>query len=186
MSTERARRHFNVTQYRRMIETGILKEDDRVELIEGEIVEMSPIGSQHASYVNTLTALLFARIGHTCIVSVQNPVHLNDLSEPQPDIAVLKLRADRYRDQHPAPEDTLLVIEVADTSAQYDRNVKIPLYGRAQVAEAWLVDLQNEIIEVHTQAGSRGYHRCDKFVSGQMVKSSSVPGLEIPFDEIIG
>jgi Uma2 family endonuclease len=186
MSTERARRHFNVTQYRRMIETGILREDDRVELIEGEIVEMSPIGSQHASCVDSLNTLLVMRVGQSARVRVQNPIHLNDFSEPQPDIAVLKLRADRYRDQHPGPEDVLLVIEVADTSAQYDRNVKIPLYGRAGVSEAWLVDLQNEIIEVHTQPGSKGYHRCDKFFSGQTIKSTSVTGLEIPFDEIIG
>jgi Uma2 family endonuclease len=124
-----ARHLFTVDEYHRMGEAGIFGEDDRVELIEGEIIEMSPIGSPHAARVKRLTQLLVRRLGTRAIVQVQDPVVLSQLSEPQPDLAVVKARADFYAAGHPQPTDILLVVEVADTSRVFDRNVKAPLYA---------------------------------------------------------
>jgi Uma2 family endonuclease len=121
MSVQIARRPFTVSDYARMRETGILAEDDRVELIDGEVRLMSPIGPRHAAIVNRLSTLIRRHIGETAIVSVQNPIQLNDYTEPQPDLAILHARDDYYAHAHPRPDDIILVIEVADTSAAYDR-----------------------------------------------------------------
>src|SRR5919106_6741536 len=116
MSVQVLRRRFTVDEYYRMAEAGILHEDDRVELIEGEIVEMAPIGSNHASHVDPLAQLLFERIGRRAIVRIQSPIHLGEYSEPQPDVTILRSRSDFYVSAHPSPADILLVVEVADTS----------------------------------------------------------------------
>src|ERR671938_544657 len=141
MSVQVAKRCFSVDEYYRMGEAGILTEDDRVELIEGEIIEMSPIGSRHAACVNRLNTLLGRHLRQTAIVSVQNPIRLDAYSEPEPDVALLRPRADYYESGHPTPADALLIVEVADTSADYDRIIKLPLYAKAGIPEAWLVDL---------------------------------------------
>src|SRR5438309_8182250 len=125
MSVQYQKHYFNVDEYYRMAEAGLLSEDDRVELIEGEIIEMSPIGSTHGGTVKRSSTFLNRKLGDAVIVSVQDPVRLNGFSEPQPDIALLKPRKDFYSNSHPTPEDVLLVIEVADTSLQYDRAVKL-------------------------------------------------------------
>lgn len=127
MSRQLAKRWFTVGEYNRMAETGILTEHDRVELIQGEIVEMSPIGSRHAACVNRLTTVLSRQGGAGAIVSVQNPIVVDDYSEPEPDVALLRARADFYETRHPEPEDVLLVIEVAETSVETERGVKVPL-----------------------------------------------------------
>ena len=124
-----------------MVDAGILAEDDRVELLEGDIVEMAPIGSRHAACVNRLNQLLSTRIAGPFIVAVQNPIRLGEFSEPQPDLAILRPRPDFYSESHPGPEDILLLVEVSDTSAEYDREVKVPAYGTAAIPEVWLVDL---------------------------------------------
>jgi Uma2 family endonuclease len=129
MGVQVQRRLFTVEEYHRMAEAGILSEDDRVELIEGELVTMSPIGSRHAACVARLTALLFP-VGGRGILWVQNPIRLGARSEPQPDVALLRYRPDFYASAHPGPEDVLLVVEVAETSADADRSLKIPLYAR--------------------------------------------------------
>jgi Uma2 family endonuclease len=141
MSLQVLRRRFTVEQYHRMAEAGIFADGDRVELIEGEIIEMIPIGSRHAAWVDRLNDLLTSAIERRAIVRVQSPIWLGSHSEPQPDLAVLRRRADFYLDAHPQPGDVHLVIEVADTSADFDRTVKIPLYGRMGIPEAWLVDI---------------------------------------------
>ncbi len=128
-----------------MAEVGLLSEDSRVELIEGEIIEMSPIGSTHGGTVNRSSKLLHRELDDIAIVSVQNPVHIDDFSEPQPDLALLKPRKDFYSNSHPTPEDVLVVIEVADASVYYDRNVKPPLYARAGIPEAWRL-CENSVI----------------------------------------
>lgn len=133
---------FTVDDYNRMAETGILKEDARVELIEGEIKMMSPIGSRHASTVDRSDRALKRLLGDSYIVRVQGPILLDDYSEPQLDLAVLHFRDDFYAGGHPTPADVLLVIEVADSTLQEDRKVKMPLYARAGIPEAWLVDLR--------------------------------------------
>jgi Uma2 family endonuclease len=140
-----SRRRFTVHDYHRMAEAGILHEDDRVELIEGEVVEMTPIGGRHASCVAELTWLLSRQIGDELRLCVQNPVRLGEHGEPQPDLAVIRARD--YKGSLPGPEDVMLLIEVADTSLSYDREVKLPLYARAGIAEAWLVDLSEEVVD---------------------------------------
>ncbi len=124
------RRLFTVQEYEQMIRAGLFGEDDRLELIEGEVIAMSPISPGHAGRVNRLNKLFTRRVGERALISVQNPVRLVH-SEPQPDLALLRPRADDYAEGHPQPEDVLLIVEVADTSADYDRTVRVPLYGRA-------------------------------------------------------
>lgn len=148
---------FSVEQYHRMAEGKVFGEDARVELLDGQVVDMSPVGARHAACVNRLTRLLGA-LGQTAILAVQNPIELSGLSEPQPDIALLRPRHDFYAGHHPLPTDVLLVIEVADTSWEYDRNRKAPLYLAAGIPEVWAVDLAGGAIEVlrGTECGRLG------------------------------
>lgn len=135
------RHRVTVADYHRMDEAGFFAPDIRVELIEGEVIDMPAIGTRHASTVNRLTRLLTTAFGDTAIVAVQNPVRLGDYSEPQPDLLLLRPRTDFYASAHPTPADVLLLIEVADSSARYDREIKVPLYARHGVVEVWIVDL---------------------------------------------
>ncbi len=151
------RRPITVAEYHRMGEVGILGERDRVELIEGELVAMSPIGSYHHGTVNALNHTLVQAVGDRAIVSVQGPIQLDDLSEPEPDVALLRPRPDFYRDAHPTPTDILLLIEVADASLGYDRAVKRALYARHAVPELWIVDLAAAEIEICRQPRPDGY-----------------------------
>ena len=142
------RHRLTVDQYYRMAEAGILKEDDRVELIEGEIIDMPPIGIDHAYFVNRLTSLFIQSVGLQANVSSQNPIRLNSRSEPQPDIALLRYREDFYRHTRPGPKDILLLVEVSDTTLRYDTEVKLPLYARHEIPEVWIVDLEHQRLEV--------------------------------------
>lgn len=135
------RHRLTVEQYHRMAETGVLARDARVELIEGVIVDMAPIGSRHAATVNRLTRALTKAVGTRAIISVQNPIRLGDRSEPQPDLALLRPREDFYAQAMPTAADTLLLIEVSQATAAYDRQVKVPLYAQHSVPEVWIVDL---------------------------------------------
>lgn len=186
MSAQIEPRRFNVTEYYKMAKAGILKPDDRVELIDGEIIKMGAIGSPHAACVSRLVRLLSKTVGDTAIVSPQNPIRLDDFSEPVPDIALLKLRDDYYGAHHPKPTDTLLVIEVADSSLLKDRNIKAPLYARASIAEVWLVNIPKEIIEVYTGALNGKYRKCRKFKRREVVKSPAIEGLALKVNEILG
>jgi Uma2 family endonuclease len=186
MSAQIEKRYFNAREYYRMVEAGVLSEDDRVELIEGEVLKMSPIGSRHAACVSRLDTLLHHQLGQTAIVRAQSPIHLNDFSEPQPDIALLHPRADFYEQQHPMPEDVLLVIEVADTSVEYDRNIKLPLYARAGLAETWIINLPRNTIEVYTQPLNGKYKKSLKLKRGESFQSQTVPSLSLSVDEILG
>ena len=136
MALHVTRRRFTAEEYHQMAEAGILLEDDRVELIEGEIIELSPIGRHHASTLIRLNELFVRRFGDVALVSAQNPIRLSDDTEPQPDLALLRRRSDFYDAGLPRPEDILLGVEVADTSVAYDRRLKIPLYGRSGIAES--------------------------------------------------
>ena len=173
---------FTVDDYHRMGETGILHEDDRVELIEGEIVEMAAIGTRHFSCVNRLTRLLVMGVGDAAVVSVQNPVRLNEHTEPQPDITVIRPRD--YTESLPLPRDVLLLIEVSDTTLAYDRNLKLPLYARAGIGEVWIVDLQARTIEQHTDPSDESYRRLVRKRGGQMLLPAALPGLTPIVDEI--
>ncbi len=134
MTARLLKRLFTIEEYHKMAQAGILTEDDRAELIEGEIVEMAPIGSRHAACVARLTALL-SRVQDRAILWVQNPIRLGEHSEPQPDVALLSLRPDFYAQAHPGPQDVLLLVEVAETSPGDDREVKLFLYARAAISE---------------------------------------------------
>ena len=152
-----ARRRFTREEYHRMGEVGILKPTDRVELIRGEIVEMSPIGRRHAAFVDNLAQLLFARIAGRAIVSVQNPVVVADDSEPQPDLKILRRRAVPYKEREASAEDVLLLIEVAATSLAYDRSTKLRLYAETGIPEYWVVDCVAESVEVYRAPDAGGY-----------------------------
>ncbi len=148
---------FTCTEYALLTEAGVVREDDRLELIEGRIVDMSPIGSSHASYVNRLLAKCVALFHPRAIVSVQNPVQLNAYSEPQPDLMLLQPRDDFYAEHHPTPDDVLLLIEVADSSLEYDQHVKIPLYAGSGIQEVWLLNLRDHAVEVYREPSAEGY-----------------------------
>ncbi len=169
-----------------MRESGILAEDDRVELIGGEVRAMTPIGPLHAAVVKRLNILFIQRLAETAIVSVQDPIRLNDYSEPQPDLAVLRRRDDFYATEHPAAVDALLVIEVADTSADYDRDEKMPRYAEAGIAEAWLVDLTGQVIEQYTLPRNGRYLNLRRLEHGDTIASPALSAIELYVDEIIG
>ena len=177
---------FTVDDYNRMAETGIRREDARVELIEGEIKMMSPIGSRHASTVDRSDRALKRILGDNYIVRVQGPIQLDDYSEPQPDLAVLHFRDDFYATGHPVPADVLLVIEVADSTLQEDRKIKMPLYARAGIREAWLVDLKTETI-VRYASPRDGRHRVvRRFHRGQDLALAAIPNVRLPVTAIRG
>jgi Uma2 family endonuclease len=181
-----ARRRFTTAEYHAMAEAGVLAEDERVELITGEIVRMTPIGSQHAGCVRSLTRQLTRGLGDRALVAVQDPIVLGDATEPQPDTTVLRFREDDYRSLHPKPADVLLVIEVADTSVDYDRNVKLPLYAQAGIPEAWLVRLREACVEIHRQPAATGYQEMRTLRSGETISSLAFPDLAVPVAAILG
>ncbi|MDZ8237215.1 MAG: Uma2 family endonuclease [Nostoc sp. ChiQUE01a] len=186
MTVQLLRRKFTVEQYQKIIESGILTEDDRVELIRGEIIEMSPIGTKHAACVNRLINLLVQLLGKRVIVAAQNPVVLNDNSQPQPDVALLKPRDDFYATAHPQPQDIFLLIEVADSTIEYDREEKIPLYAEANIIEVWLVDINEEIVEVYQQPTAARYQLMQKFASSQTLSIKALSDVSISVNEILG
>jgi Uma2 family endonuclease len=152
-----ARRLFTREEYHRMAEVGILKETDRVELIRGEIVEMSPIGRRHYAFVNNLGQLLILRLGGRAIVAVQGPIALADDTEPEPDLAVIRRRTPSYKEREAFADDAFLLIEVADSSLAYDRSTKLRLYAAAGIPEYWVVNCVTESIEVHRAPHTDGY-----------------------------
>jgi Uma2 family endonuclease len=185
MAVKVLKRRFTVEEYYQMAQAGILTEDDRVELIEGEIVEMTPISSKHAACVNRLNRLFSNQVGRQGIVSVQNPIRLSEHSEPEPDLALLRPRPDFYADKHPEPGHVLLVVEVAETSQEYDRGVKMPLYAEAGLPEAWLVDLEAEIVESYCKSSAQGYKEVRKYQRGERLVSQAAPELELSVDEVL-
>jgi Uma2 family endonuclease len=178
------RRRFTVHEYHRMAEVGILHEDDRVELIDGELVEMAAIGTRHFTCVNGLNRLLVRGVGDEAIVSVQNPVRLGEYWEPQPDLAVIRNRD--YRESLPEPGDVLLLIEVSDTTLSYDRGVKLPLYARAGIPEVWIVNLPVEAVERHTEPTGDGYRLIRRAPRGEMLESISLSALTLTVDTVLG
>jgi Uma2 family endonuclease len=186
MSVQIARRQFTVEDFYRMAEAGIFAPDERVELIDGEIVEMAKIGSRHASTVLRLNITFNERLGRTAFVNVQSPLRLDQKSEPVPDVVVLKPRADFYAESHPEPEDTLLVVEVADTALRYDPRVKVPLYARAGIQEVWLVNLVKGVIEVYSRPDGKTYSEIRKAGRGETLTPLLVPSLTLKVEDILG
>lgn len=171
------RRRFTVDDYHRMAEVGIFTEDDRVELIEGEIFETTPIGSPHAGRVNRLTAMLVHAVGNRAVVAAQNPVALGERSEPQPDIALLRPRADFYKDASPVAADVLLLIEVADASLETDRDIKVPLYARHGIPEVWIVDIPHRQVLRFAVPEAGGYREHGPVDLACPVALPGLPGL---------
>lgn len=184
MSVQIARRYFNVAEYYRMMEAGILLESDRVELLAGEVVQMSPMGSRHAACVDRINKRF--NQWQDVIVRVQNPIRLDDLSEPQPDITLVRMRADYYAQGHPTPSDVRLVVEVAEASMEFDCVVKQPLYAKARIAEFWLVNLPGERVEIFSDPSNGRYQKSMEWKRGETVTSQTIPGLSLSVDDILG
>lgn len=180
------RRPFTVDDYHRMGEVGMLAEDERTELLNGEVVHKMPISSRHAGCVKWLAQRLFAALAGRAVVGVQDPVSLSRRSEPEPDITILRPRDDDYRRSHPEPADVLLLVEVADTSLAVDRSVKAPLYAAAGIPELWIVDLVGDAIEVYRSPSAGGYRLVERFDRGADVRPIAFPDVVVPVDEVLG
>ncbi len=185
MGSQLVTKSFTVEEYERMAETGILTEDDRVELIEGAIVEMTPIGSRHAACVARLTRLFGRLLGDAVIVWVQNPVRLSRYSEPQPDLALLRPRPDFYAGAHPEPADVLLLIEVADATLETDRTVKAPLYAKAGISETWIVDLDGGRVEVSRRPAPDGYQSVRAVPRGESLAPEAFPAASLAVGDLL-
>ena len=176
---------ITVDAYYRMGETGIIAPDARVELIDGEIIDMAPMGSAHASVLSMLNQRLVTVLASRAEVRCQLPIQLDQHSQPEPDIALLKPRADFYRGGHPSASDVLLVIEVADTSLEFDRSVKVPLYARHGIAEVWLVDLQNRLFTIHREPKDGIYRDTRTTGAPGAVELSRIPGVSVDLGSLL-
>ena len=193
MVTQLLKRQFTTQDYHQMVVAGILSEDERVELIQGEIVKMSPIGIRHASCVNRLLKLFLLSLGDRTTVIVQNPVILSNLSEPQPDLALLKPRDDFYAAGHPQPQDILLLVEVADTTIESDfaertlreGTIKIPLYASSRISEVWLVDVNQQVVEIFREPTANSYQYTQKFPQGEIFVQA-FPNVSFAVKQILG
>ncbi|MFB3905144.1 MAG: Uma2 family endonuclease [Acidobacteriota bacterium] len=182
MSLPVQRYRFSVDDFYRMAEANILTEDDRVELIDGEVIEMTPIGARHAACVKKLTETLGKWASGRALLSVQDPIRLSDVSELQPDIALLRRREDFYAEAHPTPSDVYLLMEIGDTSSERDRNVQLPLYAEAGIPEVWLIDLERRRIEVYSEPCPIGYGRVRRYGSEETVLSLILTDLALDAD----
>jgi Uma2 family endonuclease len=180
------RYRFTVDQYHRMGKARIFQPDCRVELVNGEIFEMSPIDPWHAGVVNWLTHRFITGLGGRAIVPVQNPTTVDPRSEPQSDLMLVKPRDDFYRTAHPTPEDALLVIEVANTSLPHDRRRKLPLYARTGVAEVWIVNRRADAVDIFRDPSPAGYRDQLRRGRGEHVAPSAFPDLRLSVDDILG
>ena len=186
MSIAIGRRRFTADDFERMGQTGILSEDDRVELIDGEVVVMTPIGALHAANVDRANHAFRMKVGEAAIIRVQSPVRLNLYTEPQPDLVLLRPSDDFYARAHPGPVDILLIVEVADSSLDYDRDVKPFIYARSAIVEYWLVDLNNGALVRHLSPDDGSYRRVDRFGPGQSVAPQLFPECVVHIDDLIG
>jgi len=176
---------FTVKEYYRMAETGVLRPDARVELLNGEIIDMSPIGSAHAGTVKRFIRIFTKLAQERWQVSAQDPLHLDEHSEPEPDFMLLKRSADDYTGRHPQPEDVFLLIEVADVSLDYDREQKLPVYGRAGVPEVWIVNLRDQSIEVYREPHFTGYSSKTILRAGDQAKPQAFPDVTVDVTELL-
>lgn len=180
------RHKLSVDDYHKLGEVGILTEDSRVELIEGELIDMAPIGGPHMHLVNRLTRLLVPAVGDLGVVSIQNPVTLPPDTEPQPDVTILKPVAAGAAAVVPGPDDVLLLIEVADTTLSYDRNIKLKLYARAGIEESWIVNLQSRCIEVYREPTAHGYSRKIELGPGDTISPLALPTVKVVVADLFG
>jgi len=184
MSVDMVRRLFTAEQFFQMIATGILTKDDHVELLEGEILEMTPIGLGHAACTANLLRIFILGIDGRGIVWSSGTIHLSDRSAPQPDLAVLRPNPRKYRDAYPVPEDVLLLVEISDSSLRRDRELKLPLYASAGIQEYWIVDVQDEMVYVYTSPANLNYTSARIFRRGDFASPAAFPDLAIAVDDI--
>jgi len=178
------RHRLTIAEYYRMGEVGIFPQDARVELIEGEVIDMPPIGSLRAGTVDSIADVVRLACGGRAIVRTQNPVFLSLHSEPQPDIALLRPRADFYRSAHPTPADVLLIVEVADTSLAYDTQIKLPLYARHGIPEVWLADLPNRRFLVHRTPTQMRFQDVQTLTDLSAVTPLLLPGVSVDLSDV--
>jgi Uma2 family endonuclease len=179
-------RRFTAAEYHQMIEAGVFGDGERLELIDGEIVEMSPIGDRHAACVRRLNEVLSQLFAGQAIVDVQDPILVDAEYAPQPDLALLRPRADYYASQTPTAVDCLLVIEVADTSADFDRQIKMPRYARAGIAELWLVDLERDVVVVYQNPLGDSYQRVQVCRRSETIAFGAAQEIRILVQSILG
>jgi Uma2 family endonuclease len=185
MSTEISKRLFNVGDYQRMAEAGILSENDRVELIHGEILAMSPIGPPHNGAVLRASNALIPMLQGRAIVGIQGSVVLDEYDQPQPDICLLRSKDDFYTRQHATPRDILLIIEVADSSLNYDRTVKAALYAESGVPEYWIADIPGDCVWVHSRIEEKSYAAIHRVNRGESIEPHLLPGCIIRVDILL-
>lgn len=183
-------RRISVSEYHKMGEAGIFSEDERIELIDGVIIEMSPIGSEHAATVKKINRLFSSNLSsNKAMIGIQDPVILDDGTEPQPDVTLLKPRDDAYASGHPRPEDILLIVEVADTTVEEDRTVKLPRYAACGIPEMWLVNIPERKIEAyHTpvgEGGNAGYKVRVEYREGDTLSPETFPNVKIDVAEVL-
>lgn len=179
-------RHFTVEEYYSMGQAGILAEDERVELIQGEIVQMPPIDAPHASFGDRLLSLIFPQVIGKAQMRVQYPILLLDNSSPQPDLALLRPRTDFYEQKHPVAADVYLLIEISDSTLAYDKNTKAMLYAQAGIEEYWILDVNNRLIIQHTQPSPTGFRLIQQLPLGKTITSTALPELTLSVDAIFG
>lgn len=181
-----ARKLFSVREYEELIATGFFTGKKRVELIEGELIEKMTQGDPHIGCINRLNRIFMRNLSDDFIVSVQNAIVVNPYSAPEPDVAILRFREDFYASGKAKPEDVLLVIEVSDSTVRYDRQTKMPLYARAGIEEAWLVNLPRKVLEIHRSPVNGKYEVAQKLGKNESIAPLSLPELQLKVAEIIG
>jgi Uma2 family endonuclease len=186
MLTEVTKKLFTVDEFYRMADAGIFTEDDRVELIDGEIIQMSAIGCRHAACVDRANRFLTEAFGRKAIVSVQNPLRLTTYTEPMPDLVILKPRRDFYSSRPKNPKDVLLVVEVADTTLRYDRDVKVPRYAAAGIREVWIEDLQSNLLLVYRDPIGKKFKTELHLRRGESVSPLAFPKVFIKLEDLLG
>lgn len=179
------RLRFTVDEFYKMFELGFIKDYEHAEIIDGELIKKISIGDLHAAIIDFLTKFFVKNVSDDIVVRVQNPVRLTDYSEPEPDLALADLT--KYNGKrHPRADEVLLIVEVSDSTLEYDRNRKLPLYAEAEIPEVWLVNAQNETVEIHTQPRGGIYSLIRVLRRGDAVRCESVPNLQIEIDKIFG
>jgi Uma2 family endonuclease len=185
MAVELKRRPISVSDYHLMVEAGVFRPDERVELVRGELIEMPPIGRSHRAGTNRLTRLFFERFNGRAVVQVQCSVVVSDDSEPQPDFALLRWDPTGYEGRDPGPDDTFLLVEVGVSSRRFDREVKVPLYAETRIPEVWLVDLVERAVFIFRDPVADSYTTTIVATRGDVVACAAFPEDPIPVDEII-
>lgn len=186
MTAALKRRRFTVDEYHRMVEAGILTAHDRVELLEGEIVEVPAAGGRHAGQVKRLSSLFAVRLGPRVVVRVHSPLRLSADSEARPDFALLRPRPDSYQGLPPSPDDVLVIAHVLDAAAEIDRRVKTPLYARAGIRETWLLDVSAHRLEAYRNPGADGYRDLRILRRGESLTIEALPDLTLSVGDLLG